>query len=158
MIRADRGLRELGKKCHLLLANGAFAKKPHNDENYEVRQELRDVVDMHEPHRRGNHFAHNKFVVFCDSGGTPTSVLSGSTNWAKTGLCTQANNAVIVDSPELAADFLNQWNLLKAAGNGYPDSLAEANSRRTRSASMAPASPSGLRPPPAARISSTPAS
>ena len=46
-----------------------------------------------------------------------------------TGLCTQANNAVIVDSPELAADFLNQWNLLKAAGNDYPQSLAAANSK-----------------------------
>jgi phosphatidylserine/phosphatidylglycerophosphate/cardiolipin synthase-like enzyme len=123
------GLKALGKKCHLLLANGAFAKKPHNDENYEVRQELRDVVDLHDRLVGGNHFAHNKFVVFCDAGGKPTSVLSGSTNWAMTGLCTQANNAVIVDSPELAADFLNQWNLLKAAGNDYPEPLAEANSK-----------------------------
>lgn len=122
-------LKALGKKCHLLLANGAFGKKPHNDENYEVRQELRDVVDMHDRLVSGNHFAHNKFVVFCDSGGKPASVLSGSTNWAMTGLCTQANNAVIVDSPELAADFLNQWNLLKAAGNDYPKSLGQANSK-----------------------------
>jgi phosphatidylserine/phosphatidylglycerophosphate/cardiolipin synthase-like enzyme len=122
------GLKALGKKCHLILANGAFAKKPHNDENYDVRQKLKSVVDMHDRLVGGNHFAHNKFVVFCDSGGTPYSVLSGSTNWAMTGLCTQANNAVIVDSPELAADFKNQWDLLKAAGNGYPDSLAEANS------------------------------
>jgi hypothetical protein len=122
-------LKALGKKCHLLLANGAFAKKPHNDENYEVRQELRDVVDLSDRLVSGNHFAHNKFVVFCDSGGKPYSVLSGSTNWAMTGLCTQANNAVIVDSPELAADFLNQWNLLKAACNDYPKSLGEANSK-----------------------------
>jgi phosphatidylserine/phosphatidylglycerophosphate/cardiolipin synthase-like enzyme len=122
-------LKALGKKCHLLLANGAFAKKPHNDENYEVRQELRDVVDLSDRLVSGNHFAHNKFVVFCDSAGTPTSVLSGSTNWAMTGLCTQANNAVIVDSPELAADFLNQWKLLKAACNDYPKSLGEANSK-----------------------------
>src|SRR5882757_2304441 len=122
-------LKALGKKCHLLLANGAFAKKPHNDENYEVRQELRDVVDLSDRLVSGNHFAHNKFVVFCDSGGKPYSVLSGSTNWAMTGLCTQANNAVIVDSPELAADFLNQWKLLKAACNDYPKSLGEANSK-----------------------------
>jgi phosphatidylserine/phosphatidylglycerophosphate/cardiolipin synthase-like enzyme len=123
------GLTALGKKCHLILANGAFAKKPHNDENYEVRQKLKGVVDMHDRIVGGNHFAHNKFVVFCDSAGKPTSVLSGSTNWAMTGLCTQANNAVIVDSPELAADFLNQWNLLKAAGNDYPASLGQANSK-----------------------------
>jgi phosphatidylserine/phosphatidylglycerophosphate/cardiolipin synthase-like enzyme len=45
-----------------------------------------------------------------------------------TGLCTQANNSVIVDDPDLAADFLNEWNLLKDAGNAYPPSLETANS------------------------------
>ena len=45
-----------------------------------------------------------------------------------TGLCTQANNGIIVDDPDLAADFLDEWNLLKAAGNAYPPTLAQANS------------------------------
>ncbi len=121
------GLKALGKKCHLILANGAF-KPPDNDENKDIRAELDSVVDLHDRIVTGNHFAHNKFVVFCDSGGKPLSVLSGSTNWTKTGLCTQANNGVIVDDPDLAADFLNEWNLLKDAGNGYPSTLADANS------------------------------
>jgi len=120
-------LSALGQKCHLILANGAF-KPPTNDENKAVRAKLRDVVDLHDRLVTGNHFAHNKFVVCCDSGGTPQRVLSGSTNWTMTGLCTQANNGVIVEDPELAADFVNEWNLLKQAGNAYPPTLAQANS------------------------------
>lgn len=120
-------LKALGKKCHLILANGAF-KKPTNDENKAVRAELRSIVDLHDRLVSGNHFAHNKFVVCCDSGGKPQRVLSGSTNWTKTGLCTQANNGIIVNDPGLAADFLNEWNLLKSAGNAYPPTLATANS------------------------------
>jgi phosphatidylserine/phosphatidylglycerophosphate/cardiolipin synthase-like enzyme len=120
-------LKALGKKCHLLLSNGAF-KKPSNDENKAVRAELRSIVDLHDRLVSGNHFAHNKFVVFCDSKGTPQRVLSGSTNWTMTGLCTQANNGIIVDSPDLAADFLAEWKLLESAGNAYPPSLAKANS------------------------------
>ena len=120
-------LTSFGRKCHLLLANGAF-KSPDNDENKDVREKLRDVVDLYDRMVTGNHFAHNKFLVVCDSQGNPQSVLSGSTNWTMTGLCTQANNGVIVDDPDLAADFLNEWKLLKEAGNEYPASLANANS------------------------------
>jgi phosphatidylserine/phosphatidylglycerophosphate/cardiolipin synthase-like enzyme len=117
----------LGQKCHLILANGAF-KSGKPDENAEVRAQLRGKVDLHDRIVTGNHFAHNKFVVFCDSSGTPQSVLSGSTNWTKTGLCTQANNGIIVNDPALAADFVEEWKLLKDAGNLYPASLAQANS------------------------------
>ena len=79
----------LGQKCHLILANGAFnAKKP--DENSAVRAQLRGKVDLHDRVVSNGHFAHNKFIVACDSSGKPQRVLSGSTNWKKTGLCTQA--------------------------------------------------------------------
>jgi hypothetical protein len=120
-------LTALGKKCHLILANGAF-KPPTNDENKAVRAKLHSVVDLYDRLVSGDHFAHNKFVVVCDSGGTPQRVLSGSTNWTMTGLCTQANNGIIVDDPGLAKDFLDEWNLLKAAGNAYPPTLAKSNS------------------------------
>lgn len=120
-------LSAIGKKCHLLLANGAF-RPPTNDENAAVRAKLRDVVDLHDRLVTSGHFAHNKFAVACDSDGNPLKVLSGSTNWTMTGLCTQANNGVIVESPELGADFIKEWNLLKDAGNNYPPTLANANS------------------------------
>jgi PLD-like domain len=118
----------LGQKCHLILANGAF-KPPDNDENIKVRAQLRGKIDLHDRKVGKGHFAHNKFLVACDSTGNPQRVLSGSTNWTVTGLCTQANNGVIVDDPELGAFFIKEWNLLKAAGNDYPASLMQANSK-----------------------------
>jgi phosphatidylserine/phosphatidylglycerophosphate/cardiolipin synthase-like enzyme len=118
----------LGKNCHLILANGAF-KPPTNDENKAVRAQLHGKVDLHDRLVSSGHFAHNKFVVACDSAGKPQRVLSGSTNWTVTGLCTQANNGILVDDPGLGQHFIDEWNLLKAAGNGYPASLMQANSK-----------------------------
>jgi hypothetical protein len=34
------------------------------------------------------HFAHNKVLISCDKDGEAQRVLSGSTNWTVTGLCT----------------------------------------------------------------------
>src|SRR5580692_8042414 len=116
----------LGQKCHLILANGAF-KPPTNDENKAVRAQLHGKIDLHDRLVSSGHFAHNKFVVACDSAGKPQRVLSGSTNWTVTGLCTQANNGILVDDPDLGQHFIDEWNLLKAAGNGYPASLMQAN-------------------------------
>ena len=118
----------LGQKCHLILANGAF-KPPTNDENKAVRAKLHGKVDLHDRLVSKGHFAHNKFVVACDAAGKPQRVLSGSTNWTMTGLCTQANNSVIVDDPDLGAFFINEWNLLKSAGNTYPPTLMQANAK-----------------------------
>jgi phosphatidylserine/phosphatidylglycerophosphate/cardiolipin synthase-like enzyme len=122
-------LKTLGKQCHLILANGAFSKKNDNDENKAVRAQLRNVVDLHDRLVPSGHFAHNKFLVCCDSAGKPQRVLTGSTNWTMTGLCTQANNGIIVNDPNVAQDFLDEWNLLLKAKNAYPASLAHANSK-----------------------------
>ncbi|CCD97777.1 phospholipase D-like domain-containing protein [Bradyrhizobium sp. STM 3809] len=56
---------------------------------------------------------HNKFMVLSENG-KPAAVLSGSTNWTSTGLCTQTNNALVVESPELAQRYLGYWDALKA--------------------------------------------
>src|SRR6266699_4676982 len=124
-------LKALGKKCHLILANGAFSAKNDEDENKAVRAELRNVVDLSNRLVPQGHFAHNKFVVACDSAGKPQRVLSGSTNWTMTGLCTQANNGIVVNDQKLAQYFLAEWNLLKKAKNGYPKTLAETNGETT---------------------------
>jgi phosphatidylserine/phosphatidylglycerophosphate/cardiolipin synthase-like enzyme len=121
------GLTAFGKKCHLVLANGAF-KPPDNDENKKVRADLTNKVDLHNRLVGSPHFAHNKFVVLCGSSGTPERVLTGSTNWTMTGLCTQANNGLIVDDPDVAQYFLDEWNHIKDAGNGYPNTFAQFNS------------------------------
>jgi phosphatidylserine/phosphatidylglycerophosphate/cardiolipin synthase-like enzyme len=56
---------------------------------------------------------HNKFMVLSQKG-APVAVLSGSTNWTSTGLCTQTNNALVIDSTEVAQRYLDAWNALKA--------------------------------------------
>ncbi|WP_316177498.1 phospholipase D-like domain-containing protein [Bradyrhizobium sp. SZCCHNRI1009] len=56
---------------------------------------------------------HNKFMMLTENG-KPSAVLSGSTNWTSTGLCTQTNNALVVESPVLAQRYLGYWNALKA--------------------------------------------
>ena len=56
---------------------------------------------------------HNKFMVLSENG-KPSAVLSGSTNWTSTGLCTQTNNALVVESAALAQRYLDYWNTLKA--------------------------------------------
>ena len=73
-------LEAFGKNCNLILANGAF-KPPTNDENAKVRAELKPKVSVTDRMVTSGHFAHNKFVVFCDSNGKPQQVLTGSTNW-----------------------------------------------------------------------------
>jgi phosphatidylserine/phosphatidylglycerophosphate/cardiolipin synthase-like enzyme len=60
------------------------------------------------------HIGHNKFVVYCDPAGVPRAVLTGSTNWTSTGLCTQSNNALIVDDDAVAAAYLEYWQAIKA--------------------------------------------
>ena len=127
------GLVALGPNCNLILANGAFKGNtpPNNDENATVRAQLKTQINLFDRIVTSGHFAHNKFVVFCDSKGTPQRVLTGSTNWTSSGLCTQANNGLIIDDPSVAQNFLDAWNRIKAAGNDYPPALVAGNSTAT---------------------------
>jgi phosphatidylserine/phosphatidylglycerophosphate/cardiolipin synthase-like enzyme len=124
------GLTSLGSRCNLILGNGAFKSNspPNNDENAKVRAQLRNKVTLYDRIVSTGHFAHNKFVVFCDANDKPQSVLSGSLNWTYTGLCTQANNSILIDDPDVAADYLAAWNRIKDAGNGFPPELVQGNS------------------------------
>jgi phosphatidylserine/phosphatidylglycerophosphate/cardiolipin synthase-like enzyme len=55
---------------------------------------------------------HNKFMVLSQDG-SPAAVLSGSTNWTSTGLCTQTNNVLVIESAEVARRYIAYWNRLK---------------------------------------------
>jgi len=127
-------LTALGKHCHLILANGAFkgSSPPANDENHEVRARLKGTINLFDRIVTQGHFGHNKFVVFCDSTGKAKRVLTGSTNWTASGLCTQANNALIIDDDAVADAFLKAWKRIQAAGNGYPSQLVDGNSTAGR--------------------------
>jgi phosphatidylserine/phosphatidylglycerophosphate/cardiolipin synthase-like enzyme len=60
------------------------------------------------------HIGHNKFMVYVDKQGVPKALLTGSTNWTATGLCTQSNNAILIESEVLAKQYLVYWSELKA--------------------------------------------
>ena len=124
-------LKSLGAKANLVLANGAFSSsKP--DENAAVRADLKahSSVSVSDRMVSEGHFAHNKFAVFCDTSGGAQAVLTGSTNWTTSGLCTQANNGLVIEDHAVADRFLTQWHALRQAGNGFPPELRSDDSQQ----------------------------
>ena len=80
-------------------------------------------------HGKSSPSVHNKFVVESDAAGKNASrVLTGSTNWTTTGLCTQMNNVLIIEDAVIASRYLDQWGKLVAAGDDMPASLIATNS------------------------------
>lgn len=122
----EAALAKLGKRAHVVLANGSVKKKGE-DQNRAARQGLKGKIDLHDRMLSPRALGHNKFLVICDGRKRPRWVWTGSQNWTKTGLCTQANNSVLIDDPQLAAEFRAQWDLLRAAGDATPASLKTAN-------------------------------
>jgi len=101
------------KNVHIILSNAG-----ENDaENRPARQTLHESgIDITDRILKSGHIGHNKFVVYADKKGEPQAVLSGSTNWTFTGICAQSNNAIIIESPDLAKIYLDYWNSLKSEG------------------------------------------
>ncbi|MBV9115870.1 MAG: hypothetical protein JOY63_00740 [Acetobacteraceae bacterium] len=118
-------LQAFRKRAHILLGNGSVKRKGE-DENHDARASL-GVCDVKNRMTAPRALAHNKFLVLCDADKSPQAVWTGSTNWTKTGLCTQANNALLVRSPSLAQLYLEQWKTLAADGDQSPPELFEAN-------------------------------
>jgi phosphatidylserine/phosphatidylglycerophosphate/cardiolipin synthase-like enzyme len=126
-------LKAFGERGHLLLGSGAYGTKKGRkvtDENADVRKALKAsrTIAVYDRLVSSPHFAHNKFVVFCDAQQRPVRVWTGSTNWTVSGLCTQVNNGLLVESPELAQAYLSRWQALMQAKHAYPPSLAQQGS------------------------------
>jgi phospholipase D-like protein len=87
-----------------------------DETNEETRKALHDaeVPLADRLFHSGSHIGHNKFLVKRAADGTPTSILTGSTNWTHTGICAQANNALILSDGPLAAAYEKYWGELKA--------------------------------------------
>lgn len=120
--------KEIGERANIILANGAFAKKPFSDENHDVREDIRDTskVKLYDRIVGGEHFAHNKFIVFCKDD-KPYKVFTGSTNLTENGLYTQVNNAVIIINKDVATWYHNEWLEIQKAGSAYPPSFITYN-------------------------------
>jgi phosphatidylserine/phosphatidylglycerophosphate/cardiolipin synthase-like enzyme len=110
-----------------VLANGSVKKKG-DDQNADARERLARRIDLQDRMVSPRALGHNKFLVICDEHKKPRWVWTGSQNWTKTGLCTQANNSVLIDDIELAKEYRKQWDLLKDAGDETPDDLKDSNS------------------------------
>ena len=126
-----KALQQLGVRAHVVLANGAAKGGPAPDENQAARNALKGVVDLHNRMvKTSEHLDHHKFVVLCDANAQPQAVWTGSTNWQVTGLCTQANNGILIVDPDVAALFRKQWDLVCMAGNDYPPDLLDADAQK----------------------------
>jgi phosphatidylserine/phosphatidylglycerophosphate/cardiolipin synthase-like enzyme len=124
----EDALAKIGKRAHVVLANGSVKKKGL-DQNKHARAALKGKIDLRNRMISPRALGHNKFLVLCDRQGRPSSVWTGSQNWTKTGLCTQANNSVLIHDREIAKQYRAQWDALVAAGNETPASLKSANSK-----------------------------
>ena len=120
-------LEKFGKRAHIVLAN-ASAKKKGDDPNRVARERLSTKIDLHDRMIAPRALGHNKFLVICNQRKTPQWVWTGSQNWTRTGLCTQANNSVLIDDLRIAKEYYEQWKLLKNAEDDTPDDLKASNS------------------------------
>jgi len=128
-VQLQAALKKFGKRAHVVLANGSVKKKG-DDQNADARADLDGKVDLHDRMVSPKALGHNKFLVICETGNeSPRWVWTGSQNWTKTGLCTQANNSVLIDSKPFAAEYRKQWDLLRDAGDETPDTLKKSNSK-----------------------------
>ena len=126
-------LAKLGKRAHVVLANGSVTKKG-TDENAPARKRLltgKDKADVEKTNRfvAPGALGHNKFLVVTDKKGKPAMAWTGSTNWATTGLCTQVNNGLLINDAAVAKIYLDQWKRLRAAASDFPKDLVGANSK-----------------------------
>jgi phosphatidylserine/phosphatidylglycerophosphate/cardiolipin synthase-like enzyme len=128
-------LKAFGKRAHVVLGNGSVKKKGA-DQNSAARAALAGTCDIHDRFSSPRALAHNKFLVICDAQKQPQSVWTGSMNWTRTGMCTQANNSLHVRDTSLAGLYLAQWKRLANAGDETPDTLRTANGTMKSSATL----------------------
>jgi phosphatidylserine/phosphatidylglycerophosphate/cardiolipin synthase-like enzyme len=117
-----------GDRAHVIVANGAFSSDDPDPNKPWADRLAAAGIDVQRRLVSSPHYAHNKFIVFVDGAtSTPKRVWTGSTNWTPSGLCTQANHAVLIDDETIARGFLEYWQRIHAAGSGYPTTFAPAN-------------------------------
>jgi phosphatidylserine/phosphatidylglycerophosphate/cardiolipin synthase-like enzyme len=151
-------IEENADRAHVILST-AGATKPAKGSgnpvawdgtNKDSRALLRDkVLEFHDRmFNNSAHIGHNKFGVMVDRATKKAkAVLAGSTNWTFTGLCTQTNNVIVINDPNVAAAYFGYWKRLRDDKLPKPEeiseeSLSEPNSNKQgqtlRTANMEP--------------------
>ena len=120
----------LGTHLNLVLSNGSDKA---GDGNAAARAHLNGGgIPTIDRLLKSRGLGHNKFVVL-SARGAPNAAWTGSTNWSTTGLCTQVNNALLIQDKAVAAHYRAQWDRLKQASPpaltpaGFPPALIAAN-------------------------------
>src|SRR5262249_39615494 len=103
-----------------------------DDADAKNRQALKDAgVAVIDRNLGKGDIPHNKFMVLTEND-TPVATLSGSTNWTSTGLCTQTNNALIIESKDVAQRYLDYWDALKADTDAADGNKSQLQSKTLR--------------------------
>jgi phosphatidylserine/phosphatidylglycerophosphate/cardiolipin synthase-like enzyme len=111
-------------KVHIILSNTGSDDATNEVARASLHDSGIDIIDRFVP---SGHIGHNKFVVYCDRNGNAQTVLTGSTNWTPTGLCAQSNNALLIDSAELAEHYMDYWKALKTDKAEQSSKFRKAN-------------------------------
>ncbi len=125
-----QAFKKIGKKAHIVLADGSIKTKGE-DQNADARAQLKGKVDLMDRwicNDKLGQLGHNKYIVFCDKNKNPIKVWTGSTNLTHTGLCTQINNAILIEEAGVAEIYLNHWEQLKNADSTFSEALLAFNS------------------------------
>jgi phosphatidylserine/phosphatidylglycerophosphate/cardiolipin synthase-like enzyme len=115
--------------------NPPLPKKPvvWDTENHPARAGLHaaSATNVHDRlFNNDQHIGHNKFAVYSRRG-VARAVLTGSTNWTETGLCTQSNNAVLIEDNRVARLYLDYWKRLQADAQPPGTEISVAVGRNT---------------------------
>ncbi len=123
-------LKALGPRAHVVLGNST-GKKDQTAQDTETcgEQLARAKVDIVRRKIAPRRYAHNKFAVFCDENNKPAVVWTGSTNWTRTGFCTQNNNGLEIRDGTIAGDFVRHWQALHDNGSKTPSALAKQDDK-----------------------------
>jgi len=120
------------EKVHLILSNTSKDSAGKWDkENSANREKLHKAgVDITDRMFNNNSIGHNKFALYLEDE-KAKAVMTGSTNWTSNGLCAQSNNALVIESPEVAEMFNKYFEALKADNANFivpePTSVATQN-------------------------------
>jgi phosphatidylserine/phosphatidylglycerophosphate/cardiolipin synthase-like enzyme len=96
--------------AHPGVASLVYNKTRNDDENRDSVTDLAQQVEFFQRTRAA--IMHDKFLVRLDRG-APAAVLMGSANFTTEGMATQANLIHTIESPELAALYLERKRLLQ---------------------------------------------
>ena len=111
---------------HLILSNTG----PDDGTNKETRAKLHATgMDISDRMLADGHIGHNKFMIYVDKKGIPQTVLTGSTNWTYTGLCAQSNNILIIENADIAKQYMDYWQRIKADGQAQAAGYRATNNQ-----------------------------